>query len=84
MMDNDESKLNVNLEERIKVRIKRAERYIFYQFKAGQIEQNLNDSAKSNCTIVQLGSIPEGQLRPLSKLEPDQQRKAWQKIEKRI
>jgi len=79
MMDNDESKLNVNLEERIKVRIKRAERYIFYQFKAGQIEQNLNDSAKSNCTIVQLGSIPEGQLRPLARLEPDQQREAWQK-----
>lgn len=58
---------------------KQAERYIFYQFKAGQIEQNLNDSAKSNCTIVQLGSIPEGQLRPLARLEPDQQREAWQK-----
>ena len=58
---------------------KQAERYIFYQFKAGKIEQNLNDSAKSNCTIVQLGSIPEGQLRPLARLEPDQQREAWQK-----
>lgn len=58
---------------------KQAERYIFYQFKAGQIEQNLNDSAKSNCTIVQLGSIPEGQLRPLARLEPSQQREAWQK-----
>jgi hypothetical protein len=48
--------------------------YIFKQFAAAQIEQNVTD-----CTIVQLGTIPEGQLRPLSKLEPDQQRQAWQK-----
>ena len=53
---------------------KQAERYIFYQFAAAQIEQNVSD-----CTRVQLGTIPEKQLRPLSKLEPDQQREAWQK-----
>lgn len=52
--------------------------YIFKQFAAAQIEQNINDSAKSNCTTVQLGTIPERQLRPLSKLDPDQQREAWQ------
>lgn len=56
-----------------------AERYIFYQFKAAEIEQNINDSAKSNCTMVQLGTIPERQLRPLAKLEPAQQREAWQR-----
>jgi hypothetical protein len=27
--------------------------------------------------MVHLGKIPEGQLRPLSKLEPQQQREAW-------
>jgi len=53
---------------------KQAERYIFYQFAAAQIEQNVTD-----CTIVQLGKIPEGHLRPLSKLDPAQQREAWQK-----
>jgi len=48
--------------------------YIFKQFAAAQIEQNITD-----CTTVQLGTIPERQLRPLSKLEPAQQRTAWQK-----
>jgi hypothetical protein len=56
-----------------------AERYIYYQCKAAQIEQNINDSTKSNCTMVQSGTIPERQLRPLSKLQPEQQRIAWQK-----
>ena len=45
-----------------------------YQFKAAQIEQNV-----TNCTTVQLGAIPERQLRPLAKLESEQQRTAWQK-----
>jgi hypothetical protein len=60
--------------ECVQKEFKQAERYIFYQFKAAQIEQNVTD-----CTNVQLGAIPEGQLRPLSKLEPEQQRTAWQK-----
>lgn len=48
--------------------------YIFKQFAAAQIEQNITD-----CTTVQLGTIPERQLRPLSKLAPAAQREAWQK-----
>ena len=42
--------------------------------KAAQIEQNISVS-----TIVDSGKIPEGQLRPLAKLEPEQQREAWTK-----
>lgn len=53
---------------------KQCRSYIFYQLKAAQIEQNVTES-----TIVDCGKIPEGQLRPLSKLEPDRQREAWQK-----
>ena len=64
--------------ECVQKEFQQAERYIFYQYKAAQIEQNINDSAKTNCTRVQLGTIPEKQLRPLSKLEPQQQREAWQ------
>lgn len=60
--------------ECVQQEFKQTERYIFYQFKAAQIEQNVSD-----CTTVQLGTIPERQLRPLSKLEPDQQREAWAK-----
>ena len=60
--------------ECVQQEFKQAERYIFYQYKAARIEQNVTD-----CTNVQLGNIPEGQLRPLSKLEPAQQREAWQK-----
>ena len=52
--------------------------YIFKQFAAAQIEKNINDSVKNHCTTVQLGTIPERQLRPLSRLEPAQQREAWQ------
>lgn len=51
--------------------MRQARRYIFHQFKAAQIEQNV-----SNCTIVQLGKIPEGQLRPLANLAPEKQREA--------
>lgn len=60
--------------ECVQKEFKQAERYIFYQYKAAEIEMNVAD-----CTIVQLGAIPEGQLRPLSKLEPQQQREAWTK-----
>lgn len=60
--------------ECVQKEFKQAERYIFYQYKAAEIELNV-----SYCTIVQLGAIPEGQLRPLSKLEPQQQRDAWAK-----
>lgn len=60
--------------ECVQKEFKQAERYIFYQYKAAEIELNVSD-----CTIVQLGAIPEGQLRPLSKLEPQQQRDAWAK-----
>lgn len=60
--------------ECVQKEFKQAERYIFYQYKAAEIELNVSD-----CTIVQLGAIPECQLRPLSKLEPQQQRDAWAK-----
>ncbi len=60
--------------ECVQQEFKQAERYIFYQFKAAQIEQNV-----SNCTKVQLGVIPETHLRPLSKLEPEKQKEAWQR-----
>jgi hypothetical protein len=53
---------------------KQCRSYIFYQLKAAQIEQNLGKSTK-----VDSEQIPERQLRPLSKLEPAQQREAWQK-----
>lgn len=62
-----------NWTECVHAEFKQAERYIFYQYKAAEIEQNVSD-----CTIVQLGKIPEGQLRPLSKIkDPIQQREAW-------
>jgi len=50
-----------------------ARRYIFYQFAAAQIEQNV-----SGCTKVHLGTIPETHLRPLAKLTPEKQREAYQ------
>lgn len=37
------------------------------------------DAAKTEINISPIGEIPEGQLRPLSKLEPEQQREAWQR-----
>lgn len=58
----------------VKEEFRQAERYIFYQFKAAQIEQNVSD-----CTTVQFGNIPERQLRPLARLEPEKQKEAWQK-----
>lgn len=64
-----------NWTECVQKEFKQAERYIFYQYRAAEIEMNV-----SNCTMVQLGAIPERQLRPLARLEPDQQREAWQKI----
>ena len=48
---------------------KQNQRYLYYQLEAAQIEKNI-------CTMVQKEQILERQLRPLSKLEPDQQRTA--------
>jgi hypothetical protein len=61
--------------ECVQKEFKQSERYIFYQYKAAEIEMNVSD-----CTMVQLGAIPERQLRPLAKLRdnPEQQRAAWQ------
>jgi len=53
---------------------KQCRSYIFFQFAAAQIEMNVTGSTK-----VDLGKIPETQLRPLNRLEPAQQREAWQK-----
>ncbi|MBU0958562.1 MAG: hypothetical protein KKB31_01325 [Nanoarchaeota archaeon] len=49
---------------------KQNENYLYKQLAAAQTERNI-------CTIVQK-QIPEGQLRLLSKLDPDQQKEAWQ------
>ena len=48
------------------------QRYLYYQLEAAQIEKNI-------CTMVQKGQIPERQLRPLAKLEPEQQKEVWEK-----
>jgi hypothetical protein len=61
-----------NWTECVQKEFRQAARYIFYQYKAAEIEQNVSD-----CTKVQLGTIPETHLRPLAKLPPDQQREAW-------
>jgi hypothetical protein len=64
-------------------------RYIFYQLQAAQIEKNINDSAKSQCTMVHSEGegednppfpepIPERHLRPLSALSPEDQKPAWE------
>lgn len=45
--------------------------YLYKQLAAAQTEKNI-------CTTVQK-EIPERQLRPLTKLEPEQQKEAWQK-----
>lgn len=61
-------------EECVQREFKQAQRYIFYQYQAAEIELNVSD-----CTMVQLGTIPERQLRPLSKIkDPQQQREVWQ------
>jgi hypothetical protein len=63
-----------NWTECVRKEFEQAERYIFYQFKAAQIEQNIAD-----CTRVQLGEIPEKHLRPLGKLPAEDQAAAWHK-----
>jgi hypothetical protein len=51
-----------------------SERRIYQLMDAAKTERNL-------CTIVQNpGPIPEGQLRPLARLEPEQQRDAWMQV----
>ena len=49
------------------------QRYLYYQLEAAQIEKNI-------CTMVQKGQIPERHLRPLTKLEPEQQKEARHSI----
>lgn len=58
--------------------------HIYRQLDAAKTELNIspigeNQSENNICTIVQKDPIPESQLRPLTRLEPDQQREAWQK-----
>jgi DNA modification methylase len=43
--------------------------YLYDQLQAGQTEQNL----LRNCVNVEVGSIPEGRLRPLTSLAPEEQ-----------
>ena len=50
-------------------------RQIFRQFQAAQIEQNINDSAKTEC---QDDTIPEAQLRPLAAVAPEDQPTVYQ------
>ena len=52
---------------------KQCRSYIFFQYAAARIEMNVSGSTK-----VDLGKIPETHLRPLNRLEPGQQRIAWQ------
>lgn len=64
-----------SLKECVRKEFKQAERYIYYQYRAAEIEMNVSD-----CTMVQLGAIPERQLRPLAKIKnPEQRREAWHK-----
>jgi hypothetical protein len=58
--------------ECVATEFKQGQSYLYYQLEAAQIEKNIS-------TTVEKEQIPERQLRPLSKLEPDQQREAWQK-----
>jgi hypothetical protein len=60
--------------ECVTAEFKQGQAYLYYQLEAAQIEQNLGKS-----TLVDSEQIPETHLRPLSKLEPAQQREAWQK-----
>lgn len=47
--------------------------YLFYQLAAAKVERNLVQS-----TIVdKIGTLPETHLRPLAKLDPDQQREVY-------
>jgi hypothetical protein len=49
------------------------QQYLYYQLEAAQTERNIS-------TMVEIGKIPERQLRPLTKLRdnPEKQREAWQ------
>lgn len=48
------------------------QRYLYYQLEAAQVEREI-------CTTVQIGSIPERQLRPLTALDsPELRRVAWE------
>ncbi len=58
--------------ECVTAEFKQSQSYLYYQLEAAQIERNIS-------TIVEKEPIPEGQLRPLSKLEPAQQREAWRR-----
>lgn len=62
-----------NWRECVTAEFKTGQSYIYYQLEAAQTERNIS-------TIVE-NQIPEGQLRPLTKLkdDPEQQREAWQK-----
>ena len=62
-----------NWTECVEKEFEQARRYIFYQFAAAQIEQNI-----TGCTKVHLGTIPETHLRPLAKLPPEKQKEAYQ------
>lgn len=48
---------------------KQGENYLYKQLAVAQAEKNI-------CTIVQKDPIPESQLRPLTRLDPEQQREA--------
>ncbi len=46
--------------------------YLYYQLEAAKTERNIS-------TMVEKGTTPERHLRPLSRLEPPQQKEAWKK-----
>ena len=58
--------------ECVTAEFKQGQAYLYYQLEAAKIERNIS-------TTVEKEQIPERQLRPLAKLEPEQQRTAWQK-----
>jgi hypothetical protein len=54
-----------------------SQRHLYRLLDAAKVERNLSqvfDNQQNDCPI---GQMPEGVLRPLSKLKPDQQREAW-------
>jgi hypothetical protein len=60
--------------ECVTAEFKNSQQYLYYQLEAAKTERNIS-------TTVEIGSIPERHLRPLTKLRdnPEQQREAWQK-----
>jgi phage N-6-adenine-methyltransferase len=46
---------------------------VYQLLEAAEVERNIS-------TIVEKSAIPESQLRPLSRLEPEQQREAWARV----